>query len=65
MLSTQTNIVRRSAYNLETPFASLLATALVLPIFDGGNVGIRRRALQGLFLEEGYQPWGTTFGFDD
>ncbi|EAW20638.1 acyl-CoA dehydrogenase family protein [Aspergillus fischeri NRRL 181] len=59
------NAVGVSAYNLETPFASLLATALVLPIFDGGNVGIRRRALQDLFLEEGYQPWGTTFGFDN
>jgi alkylation response protein AidB-like acyl-CoA dehydrogenase len=58
------NAVGVSAYNLETPFASLLATALVLPIFDGGNVGIRTRALQDLFLEEGYQPWGTTFGFD-
>ncbi|RAK94980.1 acyl-CoA dehydrogenase family protein [Aspergillus ibericus CBS 121593] len=56
------NAVGVSAYNTELPFASLLSTALVLPIFDGGNVGIRRRAVQELFLEEDYQPWVTSFG---
>ncbi|PYI06946.1 putative acyl-CoA dehydrogenase [Aspergillus sclerotiicarbonarius CBS 121057] len=56
------NAVGVSAYNVELPFASLLSTALVLPIFDGGNVGIRRRAVQNLFMGEGYQPWATTFG---
>ncbi|KAL4938641.1 hypothetical protein BDV06DRAFT_49439 [Aspergillus oleicola] len=52
----------RSAYNTEFPFADLLSTALVLPIFDGGNVGMRRRALQELLMEDGYQPWFSTFG---
>ena len=42
----------------------LLSTALVLPIFDGGNIGIRRRAVQELFMAEGYQPWETSFGMD-
>ncbi|KAL4790118.1 acyl-CoA dehydrogenase/oxidase [Aspergillus venezuelensis] len=56
------NAVGVSAYNTELPFADLLSTALVLPIFDGGNVGMRRRALQELIMEDGYQPWFSTFG---
>ncbi|KAL4864085.1 hypothetical protein BDV12DRAFT_176682 [Aspergillus spectabilis] len=56
------NAVGVSAYNAELPFADLLSTALVLPIFDGGNVGMRRRALQELLTAEGYQPWFTSFG---
>ncbi|KAL4930426.1 acyl-CoA dehydrogenase family protein [Aspergillus undulatus] len=56
------NLVGVSSYDAELPFADLLSAALVLPIFDGGNVGMRRRALQGLYIEEGYQPWFTSFG---
>ncbi|KAL5337490.1 acyl-CoA dehydrogenase/oxidase [Aspergillus crustosus] len=56
------NAVGVSAYNTDLPFADLLSTALVLPIFDGGNVGIRRRALQELLTADGYQPWFSTFG---
>ncbi|KAL3470103.1 putative acyl-CoA dehydrogenase [Aspergillus californicus] len=56
------NAVGVSSYDVDLPFTDLLSTALVLPIFDGGNVGIRRRALQDLFMSEGYQPWVTSFG---
>ncbi|KAL4994527.1 acyl-CoA dehydrogenase/oxidase [Aspergillus recurvatus] len=56
------NAVGVSAYDLGLPFSDLLSTALVLPIFDGGNVGMRRRALQGLIMAEGYQPWMASFG---
>ncbi|KAL4860903.1 hypothetical protein BDV12DRAFT_86361 [Aspergillus spectabilis] len=56
------NAVGVSAYSTDLPFADLLSTALVLPIFDGGNVGMRRRALQELYMAEGYQPWFTSFG---
>ncbi|KAJ5815069.1 Acyl-CoA dehydrogenase [Penicillium riverlandense] len=59
------NAVGISAYNLEMPFAELLSTAIVLPIFDGGNIGIRRRALQELFMAEGYQRWETSFGIHE
>ncbi|QKX55398.1 uncharacterized protein TRUGW13939_02491 [Talaromyces rugulosus] len=58
------NAVGISAYNLDYPFGDLLNTAMVLPIFDGGNIGIRRRALQSIFMSEGYQPWLTSFGSD-
>jgi hypothetical protein len=32
----------RESYDHEAPFARLLQDALALPIFDGGNMGIRR-----------------------
>ncbi|KAL4898996.1 hypothetical protein BDW74DRAFT_171835 [Aspergillus multicolor] len=56
------NAVGVSSYNAELPFADLLSTALVLPIFDGGNVGMRKRALQELIMAEGYEPWFASFG---
>ncbi|KAL8791336.1 MAG: hypothetical protein Q9195_005955 [Heterodermia aff. obscurata] len=50
-------VVGISSYSQEYPLQTYLADALVLPIFDGGNVGIRRRQIQKLFLEKGYEPW--------
>jgi nitroalkane oxidase len=35
---------------------------MVLPIFDGGNVGIKRRHLQDLMLLPSYDPWVATYG---
>ena len=35
---------------------------MVLPIFDGGNVGIRRRHMQDLMLSKDYDPWASTYG---
>ncbi|KAL3420747.1 acyl-CoA dehydrogenase domain-containing protein [Phlyctema vagabunda] len=55
------NLVGVSAYDLSMPFTDFLNDAMVLPIFDGGNVGIRRRALQKLFLQENYKPWATCY----
>jgi hypothetical protein len=43
-------------------FPALLNDAMCLPLFDGGNVGIRRRQLEKLFIAEDYQPWASTFG---
>ena len=54
----------RSAYSREQPFGDLLQDALVLPIFDGGNVGVRRRQIEAIFGSEGYDPWESTFGAD-
>lgn len=44
------------------PFAQLMEDALVLPIFDGGNQGVRRRDIQKIFLAEDYKPWECSFG---
>ncbi|KAI5865918.1 acyl-CoA dehydrogenase domain-containing protein [Durotheca rogersii] len=56
------NAVGITAYDNSLPFAGLLTNAMVLPIFDGGNVGIRRRHLQQLMLAPSYDAWATTFG---
>jgi len=37
---------------------------VVLPIFDGGNVGVRRRQIEGIFADPSYEAWETTFGTD-
>ena len=36
--------------------------ALVLPIFDGGNVGVRRRQIEKIFGMDDYDPLETTYG---
>ncbi|EJD39198.1 acyl-CoA dehydrogenase domain-containing protein [Auricularia subglabra TFB-10046 SS5] len=51
------NLVGVSAYDTNLPFAGFLNDAMVLPIFDGGNIGIRRRDLQGIFMRDDYEPW--------
>ncbi|KAG8525762.1 uncharacterized protein KY384_000522 [Bacidia gigantensis] len=56
------NVVGITAYDADQPFADLLNTAMVLPIFDGGNVGIRRRHMQELMLSKDYDPWASTYG---
>jgi len=35
---------------------------MALPLFDGGNVGIRRRALEKIIAAKEYQPWAATYG---
>ncbi|KAH6650481.1 acyl-CoA dehydrogenase/oxidase [Chaetomium tenue] len=56
------NAVGVTAYDVDQPFAELLNNAMVLPIFDGGNVGIRRRHLQQLMLSPTYDAWAATYG---
>ncbi|OCT52904.1 Nitroalkane oxidase [Cladophialophora carrionii] len=59
------NLIGVSAYSRKQPFGDLLNDAVVLPIFDGGNVGVRRRQIEAIFLKEGYDPWETTYGADE
>lgn len=57
-------LVGTSAYSHNSPLGHLLQDALVLPIFDGGNVGIRRRQIERIFADPNYDPWETTYGRD-
>lgn len=52
---------RRSSYNKESISPRLLNDAMCLPLTGGGNVGIRRRLLENIFMAEDYKPWGATF----
>ncbi|KAK3938735.1 acyl-CoA dehydrogenase/oxidase [Diplogelasinospora grovesii] len=56
------NAVGTTACDPDQPFAQLLNTAMALPIFDGGNVGIWRRHMQQLMLSPTYDPWAATYG---
>ncbi|KAK5732959.1 hypothetical protein LTR17_010092 [Elasticomyces elasticus] len=56
------NLVGVSAYSRTYPLGDLLQDAIVLPIFDGGNVGVRRRQIEKIFAMEGYDAWEATFG---
>jgi butyryl-CoA dehydrogenase len=47
------------SYGHELPFGRILQDALAYPLFDGGNLGVRRRQLHRILREDGYDPLGT------
>ncbi|KAM0144698.1 hypothetical protein ACHAP3_000730 [Botrytis cinerea] len=49
------------AYSKDTEFPRLLNDAVVLPLFDGGNYGIRRRQLEHIMVAADYDPWATLY----
>ncbi|ROV87583.1 hypothetical protein VMCG_10609 [Cytospora schulzeri] len=51
-----------ASYAKDQPFSRLLNDAMALPIFDGGNVGVRRRQIERIFQDTSYQPWAATYG---
>ncbi|KAL6167804.1 hypothetical protein ACJQWK_07204 [Exserohilum turcicum] len=55
------SVVGMKSYATDMPFSKLLEDAACLPLFDGGNVGVRRRQLDKIFQQDGYQPWGATY----
>ena len=55
-------VVGVRSYGNDWPLQTYMADALVLPLFDGGNVGMRRRQIQSVFLQDGYEPWGASLG---
>ena len=49
-------VVGIESYDREGPLAALLRDALALPVFDGGNMGVRRRQLHTMFGRSNYDP---------
>jgi len=49
-------VVGVESYDHEGPLARLLRDALALPIFGGGNIGVRRRQLHALLMRPDYNP---------
>jgi alkylation response protein AidB-like acyl-CoA dehydrogenase len=47
-------LVGVESYTTKTPLERLLRNALVFPLYDGGNMGIRRRQLHAIFTQPGY-----------
>ncbi|KAM0461770.1 hypothetical protein ACHAO4_000955 [Trichoderma viride] len=52
-------LVGITSYRTDTEFPRLLNDAAVFSLFDGGNIGVRRRQLQRLMQDEDYQPWAS------
>lgn len=55
-------IVGIDSYDHELPLGGLLQDALALPLFDGGNMGVRRRQLHGLMRGPDYNPLASLDG---
>jgi alkylation response protein AidB-like acyl-CoA dehydrogenase len=49
-------VVGVDSYDRECPLGRLLQDALALPIFGGGNVGVRRRQLHAILKRSDYDP---------
>ncbi|MEM1155504.1 MAG: acyl-CoA dehydrogenase [Pseudomonadota bacterium] len=50
------SVVGVDSYGHDLPLASLLQDALVLPLFDGGNMGVRRRQMHEMMMQPDYDP---------
>lgn len=55
-------VVGIDSYDNEAPYGRLLQDALALPIFDGGNMGIRRRQLHAMLMRPDYDPLTASGG---
>jgi alkylation response protein AidB-like acyl-CoA dehydrogenase len=60
-LSVQTvydamRLVGVEAYGDRTPIASIMQDVLCFPVYDGGNMGVRRRALHEMLLKPDFDP---------
>lgn len=54
-------VVGISSYAKDLPFSRMLEDAVCLPLFDGGNIGVRRRQLEQIFKRDDYEPWAGIF----
>ncbi|MGQ0619633.1 MAG: acyl-CoA dehydrogenase family protein [Panacagrimonas sp.] len=55
-------LVGVDSYTDLTPLAGLMQDALCFPLYDGGNMGVRRRQLHRLFRTPGYDPMAAAEG---
>jgi nitroalkane oxidase len=55
-------VVGIESYDNQTPLGRLLQDALVLPLFDGGNMGVRRRRLHAILMGPDYDPLAASAG---
>ena len=47
-------VVGVQSYTPQTPLERLLRNAMVFPLYDGGNMGVRRRQIHGMMRQPGY-----------
>ena len=44
------------------PLAEMMQDSLAFPLYDGGNIGVRRRQLHEMFQYPGYDPMAAAQG---
>ena len=57
-------VVGIDSYDHEAPLGRLLQDALALPVFDGGNMGVRRRQLHNLMKRPDYDALLASAAFE-
>lgn len=62
VISDLMRVVGIDSYDRTLPLGGLLADALVLPLFDGGNMGVRRRQLHELMQMPDYDSLAASGG---
>nr|WP_218625806.1 acyl-CoA dehydrogenase family protein [Bradyrhizobium sp. dw_411] len=60
VLTDLMRVVGVESYDHALPLGRLLQDALALPLFGGGNIGVRRRQLHALLKQPGYDPLMTS-----
>ncbi len=55
-------VVGVDSYDAEQPLGRLLMDALALPIFDGGNMGVRRKQLHNMLQNKQFNPHAALDG---
>jgi alkylation response protein AidB-like acyl-CoA dehydrogenase len=55
-------LVGIASYTRKSPLERIMRDTMAFPLYDGGNLGIRRRQLHDLFREPDYDPLQAAFG---
>jgi nitroalkane oxidase len=55
-------LVGIASYTKTSPLERIMRDTMAFPLYDGGNLGIRRRQLHDLLREPGYDPLQAAFG---
>ncbi len=55
-------VVGVDSYTDMFPLAGLMQDALCFPLYDGGNMGVRRRQLHALLRSPGYDAMASAEG---
>lgn len=55
-------LVGVDGYGDQTPIASIMNDVLCFPVYDGGNMGVRRRQLHDLLRRDSYDPMASAEG---
>ena len=59
MITDLMRVVGVDSYNKDLPLSRYLMDALALPLFDGGNMGVRRNQYHQILMSDSYNSLDT------